>query len=170
MPDAFLIPRSALVRAFKRLVIHRPTCLTAFHAIHDARLVAAVRVVVASEEISVIVERKFLWIAKTRVIQLEFTSIRIHAKNGTCTRIVKKRAITCGHVISTITNRPVDFSVVAKRESVHVMTAQCNAHAVTRRVFQFELCNAVTINIAHAPEIWNVRVEDVAIKREKPRA
>ena len=42
MPNAFLIPRPALICALKRLVVHRPTSLAALHAINEACFVATV--------------------------------------------------------------------------------------------------------------------------------
>ena len=63
-PRVLLAPRPALIRALKRLVVHVPTSLAAFHDVDDARAIAAIRIVVAGEEITPLIEGQFLRISQ----------------------------------------------------------------------------------------------------------
>ena len=55
-PRVLLAPRSALICALKSLVVHVPTSLAAFHDVDDARAIAAVRIVVAGEEVTPLIK------------------------------------------------------------------------------------------------------------------
>jgi len=52
---------------------------------------------------------------------------------------------------------------------VHVVTAERDPDAVAGRVACLDLGNTIAIEIAQAPEMRDVGVEDVAVEREHPR-
>ena len=80
-----------------------------------------------------------------------------------------QHAVRRAHVVTAIADRPVDLAVVPKHESVHVVAAQRNTHAVTRRILRDDFRNAVAIAIKQSPEMRDVRVEDFAIEGKQPR-
>ena len=102
-------------------------------------------------------------IAQARAVELELAAIGIHAEDGAGARIVHQHAVRRAHVVTAIADRPVDLAVVPKHESVHIVAAQRNTHAVTRRILRDDFRNAVAIAIKQSPEMRNVRVEDFAI-------
>src|SRR5436853_4093109 len=59
-----------------------PAAVAAFDEVNPAGAIAAVRIVVAGEEIAVIVERKFLRIAQAQGENFQAGSICVAAKNG----------------------------------------------------------------------------------------
>ena len=84
MPDLFAIERSAIGQV---LIVHPPTGVAAFDDIDPPRAVAAVGVVVAGEEIAVIVEGEFLRIAQARRDDFQVAAIGLAAKDAARVRI-----------------------------------------------------------------------------------
>ena len=77
IPKFLRVERSARVGTFHELIADAPAAIAAFHDINPARLIAAVGVVVAGEQVAVLIENQVLRIAQAESEHFEFGAVRV---------------------------------------------------------------------------------------------
>ncbi len=82
IPKFLRVERSARVGAFHELIADAPAAVAAFHHVNPARLIAAVGVVVAGEQVSVLIENQVLRITQAESEHFEFGAVRIAAEDA----------------------------------------------------------------------------------------
>ena len=163
-PAALLVPRSALVAAFERLVVHVPARLAAFHDVDDARAVAAVGVVVAGEEVAPLVEGQFLRIPQRMREDLQVRTVRLAAEDGTREDALEVLPLLVRHVVAAVADRPVDAAVGSGGEAVHVVTAQRGAHTEAGEHLLAHVGDAGSLGVLEAPQVGDARVPDRSVQ------
>ena len=169
-PAALLVPRSALVAAFERLVVHVPARLAAFHDVDDARAVAAVGVVVAGEEVAPLVEGQFLRIPQRMREDLQARAVRLAAEDGTREDALEVLPLLVGDVVAAVADRPVDAAVGPGGQAVHVVPAQRGAHAEAGEHLLAHVGDAGARGVLEAPQVRDARVPDRTIEIHHARA
>ena len=154
-PLVLLFPRTTLVCAFQSLIVHFPTHVATVRQIFNARLVTAVGIIVNGEKIAKVIERKFLRIAQPVKYNLKIGAIKFAAKYGSACGILQHCSFLGANVVTAITNAPIQATVHSKNKTVHVVAAQTCLHAKASEHFFTHFCNAVTIFVLKAPQIWN---------------
>ena len=156
LPYAFLVPRTSAVLSFEGLVTHVPTGFATFDQIHQPRLVATVGVVVAGEQVAVIVKRKLLRVAQSVVEHLQTGTVQFTTERGTGMRRNMLVAFPIDEVVSPVTNRPVQASIGTQNQAVHVVPPQRGSNTEAR-VHNFSFFgDAVSVGIAQTPEVRDV--------------
>src|SRR5438045_8715294 len=82
VPQPFRVERAPRIGVLHKLISHAPTIVAAVDKIYPAGLVAAVRVVIAGEQIAMLIEDQVLRVAQTVSEHLEFGAVRIAAENA----------------------------------------------------------------------------------------
>ena len=129
-----------------------------------ARLVAAVGVVVAGEEIAERVEAEGLRIAQADGDELGVGAIEVAAEDGAAVGTVEERAFLGGGVRAAVGDRPIDLAVGPELHAVHVVPAigDVDREAVQQRLL---LDRRALLLPIEAPEIRRAGVEDRARAR-----
>ena len=163
-PAALLVPRSALVAAFERLVVHVPARLAALHDVDDACAVSAVGVVVAGEEVAPLVEGQFLRIPQRMREDLQARAVRLAAEDGTREDALEVLPLLVGDVVAAVADRPVDAAVGPGGQAVHVVTAQRGAHAEAGEHLLAHVGDAGARGVLEAPQVRDARVPDRSVQ------
>src|SRR5439155_12206304 len=121
LPQLLGIPRAQSDRHAVVLVAAAPAAVAAFDDVDPACLVAVIGVVVAGEEIAVLVEGELLGIAQAGRDNLQLRAVGITAQHGTGVGTRHGPALGLD-VEAAIAAAEIDFAVRAKAQSVHVMT------------------------------------------------
>src|SRR5262249_58512779 len=93
IPKLLGVERSARVRVLHELIAHAPTAIASLNQIHPARLVAAVGIVIAREQISILIEDQVLRIAQSERKHFQLGTIRVAAENAAGLRLTYRPAI-----------------------------------------------------------------------------
>ena len=96
-PEFFGIPHAS-GRRFAELVGGAPTGIPAFGHIDDAGSVAVVAIVIAGEEVAVIIERERLWIAQAIGVNFHIRAVLVATQGATGFGIGKHLAFEVGDV------------------------------------------------------------------------
>src|SRR5437763_545611 len=65
MPELLLVKRPARIRIFHELIADPPAIVPAFNQINPPGFVTAIRIIVAGEQVSILIEHQVLWIAQS---------------------------------------------------------------------------------------------------------
>src|SRR4051812_20473746 len=104
MPKFFRVEGTTRVGRLHELIAHTPAVISSFDDVYPARLVAAIRVVVTSEEVAVIIEDQILRVAQAVGENLEVGAIFIAAKNAAALRFPDRFTIAHLYVGAAIAN------------------------------------------------------------------
>ncbi len=129
-PELLRVPRAELRQ---ELPADAPAIIGALDDVHPARLVAAIRVVVAGEEIAHVIESKRLGIAQAFREQLELRPVRLGAKHRAIVLRLDRLAALRRHARAAVGDRPVEPAVGAHLDPVHVVPAVRDVHAEAGR-------------------------------------
>ena len=149
--------------------MHPPAAVAAFDELDEARLVAAVRVVVAGEKIAVFIKRQFLRIAHADGENLEVRAVGIAAHDGAGVARFPLFAFLALHVHAAITDGEIHLSIRPEAQPVHVVAAKCELHAEAREQFVLRIRLAVAVAIGEAPEARDVRPPHLVAASEDAR-
>ena len=101
VPEVFGIPH-ARRRGVTELIGDAPAAVAAFHHIDQPRGIAVVAIVVAGEQIAVIIKRQFLRIAQTVGEHFQIRAVQIAAQHGAHVGIIQHLAFLRLHVESAV--------------------------------------------------------------------
>ena len=149
------------------LITDAPAAVAAFDQVHEALHVALVAVVVAGEEIAVLVEHQLLRIAQAARDHLELGAIGIGAEHRAFIRIGDHLAFLALHVRAAVADRVVDLAVMAHRQAVEVVAGEVVAHAEAAQ--QLVLLQLAVGAFLQQPQARNVREPHLAVAREHAR-
>ena len=169
VPQLLGVPRAQSDRHAVVLVAAAPAAVAAFDDVDPACLVAVIGVVVAGEEIAVLVEGELLGIAQTGRDNLQLRAVGITAQHGTGVGTRHGPALGLD-VEAAIAAAEIDFAVRAKAQSVHVMTDEGDMHAIAVMQQAALASNPDALRVAEQPEIGNAGVPDVAVAGQQAGA
>ena len=167
VPDLFPVEGAAVTEV---LVIHSPAGVAPLDDVDPAGLVTAVGIIIACEEISIIVERQFLRITQAVGEFLEFSTVQVATKDGSRIRAEQVFAFFGGHVISAVADTEVEASVGAEHQAMQVVTAKGDANAVTAAQFFPQCCFAFVGGVAQFPDVRDAGVIDITAPGQHTRA
>src|SRR5213594_3633940 len=144
IPESLGAPWTARIGAFEKLVADAPAAVAAFDQVDPARLVAAVGIVVAGEQISILIERQGLRIAQAEGEHLQLRPVRIAAKNAAAVRIGDDATFGL-YRRGAITDAEVEFAVGAEPQSMQVVSDEADAHTEPVVDRFSKVGNAVTV-------------------------
>ena len=124
IPQLLAIPRASVLKV---LVVHPPTGVGMLDEVHPPRTVAAVRVVVAGEQIAEIVERQLLRIAKPRAEDLQLRAIQFAAKDCPLIGQVQLPFLRWNRE-AAITDGEIEPPIGTNDQPVHVVPAKGDSH------------------------------------------
>src|SRR5438105_1309158 len=131
MPKFFGVEGSARIGVFHELIAHAPATVAAFHHIHPARLIATVRIIVAREEISVLIENEILRIAQTKGEHFEVGAVGLAAKDTAGLWLTHRAAIGQLYVGAAVADAEIKFAVGAKVHAVQIVSQKTYSHPKT---------------------------------------
>ena len=162
MPNLFPVERTAIRQV---LVRHSPASVAALHDVHPPRLVAAIRVVVAGEQVAEVVERQLLRISQPVREDLEIRTVGVAAEHRAALRVFPSAAIG-EHVVAAIAQAEIDLAIRSRDQAMQVVSAKRVSHPVAvveRRAF---LGDAIAIGVPQFPQIGDAGVVDrTAVKQ-----
>src|SRR5690606_34500010 len=126
-----------------------------------AGLVAAVAVVVAGEEVAIVVECQLLRIAQATGKLLQVRAIEVAAENGATFRI-RIVPVPLTDVVAPVANAEIELAVGTDDQPVHVVAAEGIANAVSLAQDVALVTAAVAVAVDELIQLRNVRVVDLA--------
>ncbi len=159
-------PRTPDIVAGQRLIGHRPARLTALDDVDEARRIAAVPVVVAGEEVAVVVESELLGIAKSRGEDLEVAAVGIHTKYGAAPgsdRRLEHAAALERQVVAAVSDREVELPVGPPGKAVEIVATEGGLHTEAALELFLLLGNAIAVFVLDLVDRGNVRDPDRAL-------
>ena len=108
---------------------HPPAGVGPFDDGHPALSVALIRVIVAGEEIALIVEGQFLRIAQPAMDHLQLRTIRFTAKHRPFVGQIDHRALLRHHVGTAIAAGEVQAPIRSENEPMQVVTREAETHS-----------------------------------------
>src|SRR3954469_5497752 len=141
-----------------------PAAFATFRDVNPPGFVAAVSVVIAGKNISILIEGELLGIAETRMDDFEFAAVGIatHDRAGIGT-VNDGRAV--GDVEAAIGDGEIKFAVGTKFQAVQIVAAGADVHAKAGENFLADVGFAVVVHILQTPEIGNASEQDLAFAR-----
>ena len=123
-------PDAARIGRIDELKSNPPAAIAALDHINPPGWVAAVRVVIACEEISILIEREFLRVAQATRENFQVRAVGIAAQHSAHFSFFDHvRAVL--HVKTAIAHAEIESAIRAEAESVQIMTEEPRANAVT---------------------------------------
>src|SRR5690606_16099368 len=132
-----------------------------FDDIDPAGLVAAVAVVVAGEEVAVVVERQFLRIAQTGGEFFQVRAIQVAAEHGAALRI-RKVPVPLADVVAAVADAEIELAVGADDQPMHVVAAEGIADAIAFAQYAALVAPTVAVAVDELVQLGNVREIDLA--------
>src|SRR5688572_2265296 len=111
------------------LIADAPAAVAALDDIDEALEVALVAVVVAREQVAVLVEHELLRIAQPARDELEVRAVGIRAEYRAFVRVRENLAFLALHVRPAVADRVVELAVVTDGEAVEIVARVVVAHA-----------------------------------------
>ena len=151
-------------RSIAILPVRTPTSIHVLDDVDEAFFFArTVGVVIDSEHVAVLVKGDFLHIAKSTGIDFKVGAIGVTAKNGTLVWVLEMEPFLGGGAYALIADRPVDTTIGAHREAMHIMAGvgEVDSEAVGNGLALIGF--AIVIGVAKLPYIGNDSGVDITI-------
>src|SRR5204863_7604826 len=156
------------VRPFEELKSDAPAAIAAFNQVHPARWIAAIGIIVAGEEIAVLIERKLLWVAQAVGENFEIGAIWIAAIHGARLGILNT-ALLRFNTCAAVANAKIQLPVRAKAQAMQVVPNKADTHSVTVVQRFFRIGDAIIVFVLQQPKVRNVGEVHVALAGEDAR-
>ena len=166
VPKLLTIPWATVLKV---LVVHPPPRVGVLREVHPPRLVAAVRVVVAGEQIAEVIECQLLRIAESGAEDLQLGAVQLTAKDRPLIGHVQL-ALLGRNRETAIPNGEIKPSVRADDQPVHVMSAKGDSHPEAVVEINPFVRAAVSILVSKLPQFGDAGVEDFAVDRQNTRS
>jgi hypothetical protein len=164
-PDFLGVPRAQPSRVVHFLIADPPTAISAWDDIHPPGRIAAVGVVVAGEEVAILVESQLLGIAEPVMEDLEVGPIRIAPKHGAGVGIVE-HSTSSFNVEPAIAAAEIDPAVGPHFEAVQVVAgvAGVNAETIGQRLSGVGF--VLALGVVEQPKVGNAGEPHAPFARE----
>ena len=126
-PQALEIPQPCIAQRCM-LVTHPPARVGPLDHLHPALPVSLIRVVVAGEQIALVVEGQFLGIAQPAMHHLELRSVGLAAEHRALIGQVDHGALAGRHVRAAVTAGKIQTAVGAEDQPVQVVSRETEPH------------------------------------------
>ena len=136
---------------------------------HPALAIAVIAIVVAGEEIAVLVEGQLLGIAQTAREDFEIRPVGFHAKHRAFVGQINDVALFGFDVRAAIADAEVDAPVRAFDQAVEIVAGQAEVNAVAIGELLALVRFAVAVVVAQSPDARNVGEVNPAIARHHAR-
>ena len=168
-PDLLGVPRAQPHRVVHLLVAQPPAAVAALDDVHPARRVAAVGVVVAGEQVAVLVEGQLLRVAQADGHDLQLRAVGVAAQHRAGVGVGEDLARGLD-VEAAVADGEVDAAVGAHFQAVAVVAQvrRVDAVAVVQRLLVVGLAGA--LGVLQEPQVGDAGVPDLAVAGEQAGA
>ena len=130
VPELFLVPGAPAVRRFDKLIADPPAAIAPFDHVNPASPIAAVGIIIAREEIAILVERQLLGVAKPRREDLELGAVRITAQHRSRIGHGKRPALGRCDVKAPVADTEIQPAIGPEPQAVQIMAQEADVNAV----------------------------------------
>ena len=169
LPQALVVPRPAQVGLGDPLVRLPPAGVHAFDHVHEARLVAAVGVVVDGPQLAVLVEHELLRIAQAGREDLEVRAVEVAAQHRSVELVAQPRTVRLRHAETTVAAGEIELAIGADAQAVQVMSDEREADAVARAQHALGVRHVIAIRVFELPQARHAGRVDLAFVLEHAR-
>lgn len=147
-----------------------PTGIAPFNDIDPAGWITVIGIVIAGEQIAVVVEDQLLWIAQAEGEDFQMRAIQIAAIDCAGIRIVHRASVDQRFGIgAAIAHREIELVIRPDAQAVQIVAEKRDVNAVTGGELLADIGDAVTIRILQQIKGRYVSEIDIAMKRHHAR-
>ena len=149
------------------LVLIAPTAVRAFEQVHQAlALLRLIAVIIDADHVAEGVEGDLLGIADTVGEDFEAASVRLATQYAAFMRIGEATAFLADDVRSFVADRPIDATIRAEPQPMHVVAGISDVSAEASRDDFLQVRHAVAVGVLETPDVRNRGQVDPAIEIE----